>query len=115
MFTKILLGCMVLGLTQACNHQFMKNGASCYSGNNCAFGCTKSGECWSQCDGLCCLTTNCLDGDLSCTTGCALPEWCYVVGNSYDSRTPCKTDSDCGPYNKLKFPYGYKCSGACSV
>ena len=48
---KIVLGCMVLSLTQACNHHFMKNGASCYSGNNCAFGCTKSGECWSQCDG----------------------------------------------------------------
>eukprot|EP00116_Pleurobrachia_bachei_P016003 sb/3476265/ len=64
---------------------------------------------------VCCLTTNCLDGDLSCTSGCALPEWCWVVGNSYDDYATCKTNEECGPYNKIKFPYKYSCSGACSV
>ena len=35
---------------EACNNSFMRAGASCYSGNNCAFGCHDN-KCWSECNG----------------------------------------------------------------
>ena len=46
-----VLFCVVLSVLSACHDKFMRNGASCYSGNNCAFGC-HNGKCWSQCDGM---------------------------------------------------------------
>ena len=54
----ILSICLFLGVASACNDHFMRNGAWCYSGNNCAFGCHK-GYCWSECNGKLTLAEYC--------------------------------------------------------
>ncbi|KAL5249566.1 hypothetical protein ACHWQZ_G018440 [Mnemiopsis leidyi] len=108
-FHTLLALLTLAGITTTC--KFMREGARCDLENNCAYGCHND-RCWSECNGICCLTIDCFGEEQKCTGACSIPEWCYVKGNNWDGYQKCSFNSEC---NKENIPGPYKCGSSCTA